>query len=132
MAKPSKKLPSAIPVAMDLLWGGWSTCAVAAAVNLDVFTAIASGKATAREVAAAASANEGMMRRLLDTLVALKYLTRKGDRYALSPAAAAFLVRGSEFYMEGIDRFATGQMMGWFRLAEVVRSGAPLAEPEGQ
>lgn len=131
MAKPSKKLPSAIPVAMDLLWGGWSTCAVAAAVNLDVFTAIASGKATAPEVAHEASANEGMMRRLLDVLVALKYLTRKGDRYLLTPASAAFLVRGSDFYMEGIGQFATGQMMGWFQLADVVKSGEPLSRPEG-
>jgi 2-polyprenyl-3-methyl-5-hydroxy-6-metoxy-1,4-benzoquinol methylase len=131
MAKQAKKLPSALPVAMDLLWGGWSTCAVAAAVNLDVFTAIASGKATAREVAGEASANEAMMRRLLDVLVALKYLTRKGDRYALTPASATFLVRGSGFYMEGIGRFATGQMMGWFQLADVVKSGAPLPRPEG-
>src|ERR1700733_6539334 len=132
MPKPSKKLPSAMPIGADLLWGGWSTCAVAAAVNLDVFTAIASGKVTAREVAEAASANEAMMRRLLDTMVALKHLTRKGDRYALTRGAATFLVRGSEFYMDGAGRFATAQMMGWFQLAEVIRTGAPLPRPEGE
>jgi 3-hydroxy-5-methyl-1-naphthoate 3-O-methyltransferase len=116
---------------LDLLWTGWRTYAVAAALDLDVFTAIASGKATAHEIAAAASANEAMMRRLLDALVALKYVTRKSDRYALVPASAAFLVRGSDLYMEGVGRFALGQMMGWSQLAEVVKSGAPLPRPEG-
>jgi 3-hydroxy-5-methyl-1-naphthoate 3-O-methyltransferase len=130
MAK-QKKLPAALPLGLDLLWGGWSTYAVAAAVKLDVFSTIASGKTSAREIAEASSANEAMMRRLLDALVAIKYLTRKGDRYALAPAPAAFLVRDSDLYMEGIGQFAVGQMMGWTQLAEVVRSGAPLPRPEG-
>jgi 2-polyprenyl-3-methyl-5-hydroxy-6-metoxy-1,4-benzoquinol methylase len=117
---------------MDLMWGGWSPCAVAAAVELDVFSAIASGKTTAAEIAGEAHANESAMRRLLDALVTLKYLTHKSDRYALSPHAATFLVRGSELYMEGAGRFATGQMMGWFQLADVIRSGAPLPPPGGE
>ena len=132
MAKQTKKLPAAVPVAMDLMWGGWSPCAVAAAVELEVFSAIASGKTTAAEIAGEAHANESAMRRLLDALVALKYLARKGDRYALSPHAATFLVRGSELYMEGAGRFATAQMMGWFNLAAVVRSGAPQPRPGGE
>ena len=105
MAKQTKKLPSAVPVAKELIFGGWTTCTVAAAVDLDVFTFIAHGKTTASEIASEAHANESMMRRLLDTLVALKYLTRKGDRYALSRDAATFLVRGGDLYMEGAGRF---------------------------
>ena len=131
MAKQAKKLPSALPVAMDLMWGGWSTCVVAAAMELDVFTAIASGKTTATEIASEARAHEGAMRRLLDALVALKYLTRRGDRYQLSPHTATFLVRGSDLYMEGAGRLAIGQMMGWFQLANVVKTGSPVPPPGG-
>jgi 3-hydroxy-5-methyl-1-naphthoate 3-O-methyltransferase len=127
LAKQTKKLPSAVPVANDLIFGGWNTCTVAAAMELDVFTVIAHGKTSANEIAGEAHANESMMRRLLDTLVALKYLTRKGDRYALSQDAATFLVRGGDLYMEGAGRFANGQMTGWFQLADVVRNGAPLS-----
>jgi ubiquinone/menaquinone biosynthesis C-methylase UbiE len=58
-------------------------------------------------------------------MVALKYLNRKGDRYALTPVAAKYLVRGSELYMEGAGRFATAQMMGWFQLASTIKTGAP-------
>jgi 2-polyprenyl-3-methyl-5-hydroxy-6-metoxy-1,4-benzoquinol methylase len=131
VAKPAKKIPPAAHVAEDLLWGGWNTCTIAAAVELDVFTAISSGKVTAAAIAHAASADETMLRRLLDALVALKYLTRKGDRYALTPASATYLVRGSDLYMEGGGRFSAGQMMGWFQLADVIRRGAPLARPGG-
>lgn len=108
------------------MWGGWSTCAIAAALELDVFTAIASGSTTAARVASAASANESATRRLLDALVALKHLTRAGDRYSLTPVSATFLVRGSELYIEGAGRVAIGQTVGWFQLANVIKTGVPI------
>lgn len=129
MPKKADRLLSPIRAANDLLWGGWSTFIVAAAVELDVFSSIASGATTAREIASKANADEFALRRILDALAALKYLNRKGDRYSLSPHSAAFLVRGSELYMEGIDQFAKSQMMGWFQLAETVKSGRPVVAP---
>jgi len=129
MPKKADRFPSPMTVANDLLWGGWSTFVVAAAVELDVFSSIASGAKTAREIASKANADEFALRRMLDSLVALKYLSRKGERYSLSPQSAAFLVRGSELYMEGIDQFAKSQMMGWFQLAQTVKSGRPLVPP---
>jgi hypothetical protein len=36
MAKQAKKIPPAAHVAEDLLWGGWNTCTIAAAVELDL------------------------------------------------------------------------------------------------
>jgi SAM-dependent methyltransferase len=129
MAKKVDRFPSPMMAANDLLWGGWSTFIVAAAVELDVFSSIASGATTAREIASKSNADEFALRRVLDSLAALKYLNRKGDRYSLSPQSAAFLVRGSELYMEGIDQFAKSQMMGWFQLAETVKSGRPVVPP---
>jgi 3-hydroxy-5-methyl-1-naphthoate 3-O-methyltransferase len=125
MAKSAAKIPPPVDVANDLLWGGWRTFAVAAALELDVFTAIKNGAATAAQIASSASAHESAMRRLLDTLVSIKYLTRKGERYALTPQAATYLTRGSELYMDSIDRFVQMQLMGWPQLAEAVRSGHP-------
>jgi hypothetical protein len=129
MPKKADRFLSPIRAANDLLWGAWSTFIVAAAVELDVFSSIASGATTAKEIASKANADEFALRRMLDALAALKYLNRKGDRYSLSPQSAAFLVRGSELYMEGIDQFAKSQMMGWFQLAETVKSGRPVVAP---
>jgi 3-hydroxy-5-methyl-1-naphthoate 3-O-methyltransferase len=125
MPKKAAKIPAPLDVTSDLLWGGWRTFALAAAIELDVFTSVKKGATTAAEIASSAGANESSMRRLLDSLVSIKYLTRKGERYALTPQAAAYLTRGSELYMEGIERFTSMQMMGWPQLAQAVRTGQP-------
>jgi 3-hydroxy-5-methyl-1-naphthoate 3-O-methyltransferase len=126
----TKTIPSPMPIAQDLLWGGWSTLAVGAAVELDLFTIIHRGKTTAAEIAAEANAHESSTCRLLDAMVALKYLTRKKDRYGLTPATATFLVRSSDLYMEGAGKYASGHLMGWSELAQAVRTGAPVIADE--
>ncbi len=88
MPKSTAKIPAPLHVALDTLWGGWRSFALAAAVELDVFTAIKEGATTAAQGAISARANNSAMRRLLDTLVSIKYLTRNGERYALTPQAA--------------------------------------------
>ena len=68
MAKKVDRFPSPMMAANDLLWGGWSTFIVAAAVELDVFSSIASGATTAREIASKSNADEFALRRVLDSL----------------------------------------------------------------
>ncbi len=122
------KTPSPIPLTNDI-YSTWKSLTVAAGLELDVFTLIAGGKRTAAEVAAAASADSSAMRRLLDVLVALKYLRRKGDVFSLEPVSATFLVRGSDLYFEGGAQFVKGGTMAFSQLADVVRSGRPLTPP---
>jgi ubiquinone/menaquinone biosynthesis C-methylase UbiE len=127
-AMAKTKTPSPIPLTNDI-YGTWKSMTIAAGLELDVFTLIADGKRTAAEVAAAAGADSSAMRRLLDTLVAFKYLRRKGDRYSLEPFSATFLARGSDLYFEGGAQFVKGGAMAFSQLADVVRSGRPLAPP---
>ena len=70
MAKNAARVPPPRHVSSDLLWGGWRTFVVAAAVELDVFSAIKNGAVTATEIASSLNAQESAMRRLLDALVA--------------------------------------------------------------
>ncbi|HYB92000.1 MAG TPA: methyltransferase [Candidatus Binataceae bacterium] len=125
------KIPSPVPM-MEDLWASWRTYALAAAFELGVFTHIASGAQTAEAVAAKASASAPAMRRLLDAMVAMGYLRRKGETYSLSPEAETYLVRGRPLYAEGAEMMARGLSMGWSQLAEAVRTGRPVmpaAEP---
>ena len=122
------RTPSPIPLTNEI-YGTWKSLTIAAGLELDVFTLIADGKGTAAEVAAAARADSSAMRRLLDVLVALKYLRRKGDLYSLEPVSATYLARGSELYFEGGAQFVKGGVMAFSQLANVVRSGGPLAPP---
>jgi 3-hydroxy-5-methyl-1-naphthoate 3-O-methyltransferase len=125
-ANRNAKIPSPAPLMRDF-WMAGRTFVVAAALKLDVFSHIATGLRSADQVADAASAKPSAMRRLLDALVALKYLSRKGDQYSLTPVAATYLVRNSELYMEGADRVVLGLAADWAKLADSVRTGNPVA-----
>lgn len=125
MAPKTLALPSPIQISADQ-WGTWRTCTLAAAVELDVFTAIDEGKLTADAVAARAGANASAMRRLLDVMVAMKYLARRGEQYELTPIAQTYLSRKSGLFMEGIDQVSRMLSMSWQQLAQTVRSGNPV------
>ena len=108
------------------LWGAWRAQALIAAIELGLFTHIASGKRTVKEIARAAEASERGMRRLLDAMVGLHYLNKKANRYGLEPVAAKFLVRGGEFYTGDAAKTTRLHWDSWAQLTDVVKSGRPL------
>jgi 2-polyprenyl-3-methyl-5-hydroxy-6-metoxy-1,4-benzoquinol methylase len=67
------------------------TAALRAAVELDLFTRIAEGAATAPELAQRCGAAERGVRILCDTLAAHGFLKKDGGRYALDPELAPAL-----------------------------------------
>jgi ubiquinone/menaquinone biosynthesis C-methylase UbiE len=111
---------------IDDLWLARGTQAVIAGIELAVFTHIAAGKRTAAEIAKAARSNEAATRRLLDALVALGYLNRRGTNYGLEPVARAFLVRTEPAYLGDFANETKMLWNNWGRLAEVVKAGKPL------
>lgn len=127
MPAKSRTLPSPMQIYADQ-WADWRTSTLAAAVELDVFTAIDEGKRTADAVASRAGANASAMRRLLDVLVAIKYLARHGEQYELTPVARTFLSRKSDLFMEGIEQVARITSMSWQQLAQAVRDGHPVVQ----
>lgn len=125
MASKTRTLPAPVQIVTDH-WATWRTSTLAAAVELDVFTAIDEGKQTAEAVASRAGADASAMRRLLDVLVAMKHLTRGGGQYDLTPATRTFLSRKSDLFMEGIDQVSRMLSMSWQQLAQAVRDGHPV------
>ena len=73
-SKRSSPGPSPLQVYEDLLTFAWGGLALSAAVELDLFSHVATGKTGAQQIAAAAGASEHGMRRLLDALCGLGYL----------------------------------------------------------
>lgn len=116
------KLPSPVPISEDN-YAQWRTFALASAMELDVFSHIASGARTAEAVAKEARAHAPSMRRLLDAVVALGHLGRAGDTYSLTPHAATFLVRGRPLFLDAAPMLTKGMAMAWSQLTEVVRTG---------
>ncbi len=76
----------------------WESAALMAAVELEVFTAIARGQDTIATVAKAVSISERNAGRLLTVLVAMTLLTRDGDRFANAADVERFLVKDSDRY----------------------------------
>ena len=103
-SKQSGSGPSPLQTYGEMLHLPWSGLALAAAVELDLFSHIAAGRTTAEQVAEGASTSVQGTRRLLDALCGMGYLKKSGRRYKLQSSAAEHLVRGKPLYMGEIGR----------------------------
>jgi ubiquinone/menaquinone biosynthesis C-methylase UbiE len=101
------------------------TAAIKAAIELDFFTAMADGPATAAALARHCAAAERGARILADYLTVLGFLTKSGEHYALTPDSAMFLNRKSPAYAGGMIQFLLAPELrrGFDDIAATVRKG---------
>jgi 2-polyprenyl-3-methyl-5-hydroxy-6-metoxy-1,4-benzoquinol methylase len=102
------------------------TEAMKAAIELEIFTAIAEGSTTAASIAKRCQAAERGVRTLCDFLTIHSFLTKEGTQYALAPDSALFLNRHSQAYIGGAIEFLLTPRLreGHARLTEAVRRGS--------
>ena len=81
------------------------TAAMKAALELEVFTAIAEGKTTPAAIAERCKAADRGVRILCDFLTIQGFLTKEDQRYGLAPDSAMFLNRHSPAYLGGAIEF---------------------------
>jgi len=107
--------------------------ALKAAIELEIFTAIGEGNATAAEIAKRSQASERGTRILCDFLCIIGFLSKQGNRYSLTPDSAVFLDKRSPAYLGGaVDFIATPELTDAFRnFADLVRKGGTLSNDEG-
>lgn len=115
-----------VPDLLQLSGSYWSTCALHAAVKLDVFTALTDTPCTAEQVAEKISSDQRATAMLLDSLVAIGLLSKGVNLYSHTPFSAVYLSRLSEKYMGHIIMHHYHLVEGWSRLSEAVISGAPV------
>ncbi len=115
---------------MQLALAYRSSAVLFAAADLDLFTTLANGAQSAAELAAAHGLAAEPLRMLLDSCVAEGLLTSADERYANTPMADAFLVRGRPAFIASGLKFAEDLYPAWGRLAQLVRTGAPVVPPE--
>jgi len=102
--------------------------AMVAGMQLDVFTPLQDGPLRVEQLAEALAVNLQKLRPLLYALVAAELLTVQDERFANTPEAAHFLVRGSPAYRG--DTYE-GRLMRWcaiLQTAETIRTGVPQAK----
>jgi 2-polyprenyl-3-methyl-5-hydroxy-6-metoxy-1,4-benzoquinol methylase len=106
--------------------------AMKAAIELDLFTAIAEGANTTDKLAASRNAAERGVRILCDYLTVLQFLRKEDGRYSLSPEAAVFLDRNSPAYVGGMAGFLAGEHLAhaFDNLTESVRKGGTTMDAQ--
>lgn len=101
------------------------TEAMKAAVELEIFTAIAEGNTTAATIAKRCQASERGVRTLCDFLTIHGFLTKEGTQYGLAPDSAVFLNKTSPAYVGGAIEFLLTPRVreAHARLTDAVRQG---------
>src|SRR5215813_13312760 len=100
MSAQEMPVPKPNPVQIfDTIQGYQRAFALKAAVELDLFTAIARGSHITPDIAKACKAAERGVRILSDAMVVMGFLTKSGNRYSLTPDTAFFLDKNSQAYM---------------------------------
>jgi len=102
----------------------WESAALMAAVELDVFTAIARGQDTIAAVARAAGIGERNAERLLTALVAMTLLAFEDGRFANAPDVERFLVKDSDRYAGPWILFTKPRWDAYGKMSERLRSSA--------
>jgi len=116
----------------DLYTGVFRPQMVRLALQMDVLTPLADGSAELAEVgpadattvARACGCSPAGAAHLLDVLTSFQALTRQEGRYALTPSAATFLVRGRPAYAGDLILAWTGPAI-WESVQRAVRTGEP-------
>ncbi len=110
-----------------------STAALKAAVELEIFTAVAEGERDAQSIAERCGASERGVRILCDYLVVAGLLTKEGGAYGLTGDSAVFLDRRSPAYMGSSLEFLLAPTLtsNFEDLAGVVRRGGTLSDGGG-
>lgn len=123
-------MPDASPqLLMDTILGHYRTSALKAAIQLDVFTAIAEGAEDVAALAARTGAAARGVEILADYLTIMGFLDKLGGRYRLTPSSAVFLDRRSPAYLGSIERFLAGPEMVGLSLGDpagFVRNGGSI------
>ena len=101
--------------------------AMLAGMQLDLFTPLKDGPLTVEQLAKALSVRQDNLQPLLYALVAAGLLIVDGERFANTPEADHFLVRGKPSYMGGRHEGLLPRWNGVLKTAETIRTGVPQA-----
>jgi hypothetical protein len=109
---------------LQMATGYWVSKTLFTGLELGVFETLDERPRSPRELAEILDLPYDSSTRLVTALAALGLLERRGDRFATTPSAAAFLVKSSPHYMAGMfDHFDHDLYPLWRYLSDAVREG---------
>ena len=110
----------------------WASKTLLSAIELGLFTELAKGPQTLSGLRDRLQLHDRAARDFFDTLVALGFVKRDGDRYSNTPETDLFLDRNKPSYIGGILEMANHRLYPfWGHLTEALRTGEPQNEVKG-
>ena len=114
---------------LQLGLGFWGSKALLSAVELGVFTELASGPKDLAGPTAGLGLHPRSARDFFDALVALRIIDRQGGMYVNSAEADRYLDRGKPTYLGGLLEMCNARLYGfWGHLTDALRTGQPQNE----
>jgi predicted O-methyltransferase YrrM len=110
----------------------WRSCTLHAGVKLGIFTLLADDARTSEQIAHKVGADKRGVQVLLNALIAMNLLKRKGGKYANTEHSAAFLSAKSPRYIGHIIMHHHHLVASWSQLDQSVKSGAPVRKRSSQ
>ena len=107
----------------------WPSKTLLSAIELGLFTELARGPQQGEALRERLGLHPRSWRDFFDTLVALGFLRREGDRYANTRDSDLFLDRAKPSYLGGILEMANARLYPfWGHLTDALRTGQPQNE----
>lgn len=112
---------------MQFAWGYAPTLVIEAAVKHGIFDLLDNGPLTAAQISSQTGASLRGVNAILDLLVSIQLLERKGKRLALTPESATFLVSTKPgFYGTLFQHISDHLLPNWLQLTDIVKTGRPV------
>ncbi len=108
----------------------WKTCALHAAVKLDIFTAIDKNMHTIDAIATFTNSESQSMERLLNALVAMNFLKKGNDSYQNTKESHIFLSKSSDKYLGYIIMHHHHLSKSWVNLDQAIIHGKPIRQQQ--
>jgi len=108
-------------------YAAYPAFAMAAAMQLDLFTPLGAGPMSAEQLADAMGVKSSKLTQLLYVLVNAGLLTVEDGKFANTPEADYFLVKGKSTYLGGRHAFYTARYQEVMQTAASVRTGCAKA-----
>jgi hypothetical protein len=110
----------------------WPSKTLLSAIEMGLFTELTRGPEEFESLRSRMGLHQRSARDFLDTLVALGFLAREGNRYANTVETDLFLDRHKPSYVGGILEMANQRLYPfWGHLTEALRTGLPQNEVKG-
>ena len=123
--QPKKKANSSVSRIMNAAYAFREARILLTAYELDLFSGLNNGPKSSTEVAQQLGTDPRATDRLMNTLCAMKLLTKKNRRFGNSPLASRYLVRGKSEYLAGLMHTAN-LWHTWSTLTDAVRKGSSV------